>query len=133
MDRNLAMELVRVTEAAALASARFMGRGDEAAADMAAIEAMKKESGVLQIKTRKLSDKCMIEFRDNGTGMDNDTLNKLFEPYFTGKSKGSGLGLTNTQNIILNHKGSIHVKSEPGVGSTFIVMLNFAQEAADEA
>ena len=35
MDRNLAMELVRVTEAAALASARFMGRGDEAAADMA--------------------------------------------------------------------------------------------------
>ena len=98
-----------------------------------AIEAMKKESGVLQIKTRKLGDKCMIEFRDNGTGMDSDTLNKLFEPYFTGKSKGSGLGLTNTQNIILNHKGSIHVKSEPGVGSTFIVMLNFAQEAADEA
>jgi fructose-1,6-bisphosphatase class II len=42
MERNLAMEVVRVTEAAALASARFMGRGDEAAADMAAIEAMRK-------------------------------------------------------------------------------------------
>src|SRR3990170_399925 len=40
MDRNLALEVVRVTEAAALASARFMGRGDEAAADQAAIEAM---------------------------------------------------------------------------------------------
>ena len=49
MDRNLAMELVRVTEAAALASARFMGRGDEAAADMAAIEAMKKAFGVIAI------------------------------------------------------------------------------------
>ena len=49
MDRNLAMELVRVTEAAALASARFMGRGDEAAADMAAIEAMRKAFGVIAI------------------------------------------------------------------------------------
>jgi fructose-1,6-bisphosphatase II len=49
VDRNLAMELVRVTEAAALASARFMGRGDEAAADMAAIEAMKKAFGVIAI------------------------------------------------------------------------------------
>ena len=49
MDRNLAMELVRVTEAAALASARFMGRGDEAAADMAAIEAMKKAFGVIAV------------------------------------------------------------------------------------
>jgi len=42
MERNLAMELVRVTEAAALASARFMGRGNETAADVAAIEAMRK-------------------------------------------------------------------------------------------
>jgi fructose-1,6-bisphosphatase II len=49
MDRNLAMELVRVTEAAALASARFMGRGDEAAADMGAIEAMRKAFGVIAI------------------------------------------------------------------------------------
>lgn len=49
MDRNLAMELVRVTEAAALASARFMGRGDEAAADMAAIEAMRKAFGVIAV------------------------------------------------------------------------------------
>jgi fructose-1,6-bisphosphatase class II len=49
VDRNLAMELVRVTEAAALASARFMGRGDEAAADMAAIEAMKKAFGVIAV------------------------------------------------------------------------------------
>jgi fructose-1,6-bisphosphatase class II len=49
VDRNLAMELVRVTEAAALASARFMGRGDEAAADMAAIEAMKRAFGVIAV------------------------------------------------------------------------------------
>ena len=42
MDRNLALEFVRITEAAALASARFMGRGDEKAADQAAVDAMRK-------------------------------------------------------------------------------------------
>jgi fructose-1,6-bisphosphatase class II len=49
MERNLAMEVVRVTEAAALASARFMGRGDETAADMAAIEAMRKAFDAIAI------------------------------------------------------------------------------------
>jgi fructose-1,6-bisphosphatase II len=49
MERNLAMEVVRVTEAAALASARFMGRGDETAVDMAAIEAMRKAFNVIPI------------------------------------------------------------------------------------
>src|SRR2546428_405437 len=49
MERNLAMELVRVTEAAALGSARLMGRGDETAADMAAVEAMRDATGVLPI------------------------------------------------------------------------------------
>ena len=49
MERNLAMELVRVTEAAALGSARLMGRGDETAADMAAVEAMRNAIDVLPI------------------------------------------------------------------------------------
>src|SRR5439155_11389120 len=49
VERNLAMEVVRVTEAAALASARFMGRGDEMVADMAAIEAMRKAFDAIAI------------------------------------------------------------------------------------
>lgn len=89
-----------------------------------AIEAMEKDSGVLRIKTIKQGNKCMIEFSDNGTGIDDDTLQKLFEPYFTSKTKGNGLGLTNTQNIILSHKGNIHVQSKVGKGSLFIITLN---------
>lgn len=88
-----------------------------------AIEAMSKGSGVLQIRTHKLADKYIIEIKDNGTGMDEETLQKLFEPYFTSKMKGNGLGLTNTQNIILNHKGNVSVKSKPGHGSSFIITL----------
>jgi signal transduction histidine kinase len=89
-----------------------------------AIEAMKKNNGVLQLKTKKQGNKCLIEIKDNGEGMNDDTLQKIFEPYFTSKEKGNGLGLTNTQNIILNHGGNIKVYSKPGYGSTFIVMLD---------
>jgi signal transduction histidine kinase len=97
-----------------------------------AIEAMEKGSGVLQLRTRKYDDKCIIEITDNGKGMDTETLGKLFEPYFTSKSKGNGLGLTNTQNIILNHRGAINVRSSVGKGTSFIVTLNLTPDGADE-
>lgn len=89
-----------------------------------AIEAMEKEKGVLQLTTRKQSDKCVIEIRDNGKGMDEETLQNIFEPYFTSKPKGNGLGLTNTQNIILNHHGNINVYSKPGEGALFVISLD---------
>ena len=89
-----------------------------------AIEAMEKEKGVLTIRTTRQGNKSMVEFSDNGTGIDEDTVQKLFDPYFTGKTNGNGLGLTNTQNIILNHKGNIYVRSKVGKGSCFTVILN---------
>jgi len=89
-----------------------------------AIEAMEKDKGVLTITTYNAGSKCIIDFGDNGMGMDPETVQKLFEPYFTSKTNGNGLGLTNTQNIILSHKGNIHVRSFKGKGSNFIVTLN---------
>jgi signal transduction histidine kinase len=68
----------------------------------------------------------MIDIKDNGGGMDEETLQKLFDPYFTRKGNGAGLGLTHTQNIILNHKGNIQVKSRLGEGTIFTVTLNTA-------
>ncbi len=91
-----------------------------------AIEAMEKDKGVLQLKSKRQGDKCIIEIKDNGVGMDEDTLQKLFEAYFTGKANGNGLGLTNTQNIILNHKGNIKAYSKPGQGASFIITLNLS-------
>lgn len=92
-----------------------------------AIEAMEKNKGVLTLKTKTQGNKCFIEIRDNGKGMEDDVLQNLFEPYFTGKLKGNGLGLTNTQNIILNHKGTIKVYSKPEHGATFIIILNASE------
>ena len=88
-----------------------------------AIEAMEKNKGVLTLRTKCAVDQCIIEIEDNGSGMDDDTLQKLFEPYFTNKSKGNGLGLTNCQNIIMSHRGKITVQSKLGKGSLFIVTL----------
>jgi signal transduction histidine kinase len=88
-----------------------------------AIEAMEKTKGILTLRTKNAGDHCIIEIEDNGAGMDEDTLQKLFEPYFTNKSKGNGLGLTNCQNIIMSHRGKITVQSKVGKGSLFIVTL----------
>lgn len=90
-----------------------------------AIESMEAGKGILTIITRSEENKCVIEIKDNGTGMDAAAVSRLFEPYFTTKTKGNGLGLTNTQNIILNHKGSIDVASTPGKGTSFIIRFDF--------
>jgi signal transduction histidine kinase len=96
-----------------------------------AIEAMKPDSGVLKISTRAEENKCVIEITDNGSGMTEEQLNNLFEPYFTTKSYGNGLGLTNTHNIILNHRGTINVSSISGEGTTFVIRFNFTEQAED--
>ena len=92
-----------------------------------AIEATEKNKGVIRLKTRKEGTRCIVEIEDNGSGMDEDTQQKLFEPYFTSKPKGNGLGLTNTQNIIMTHRGKISVRSKPGKGSVFMVTLKTAE------
>jgi len=92
-----------------------------------AIEAMEPGKGFLTVTTKGENNKCVVEIADNGSGMDKESMGRLFEPYFTSKPKGNGLGLTNTQNIILNHKGTIQAESEKGKGTTFIITLDFIQ------
>jgi signal transduction histidine kinase len=89
-----------------------------------AIEAMEPGKGILKISTLREGDNCLISFSDNGSGMDETSLSKLFEPYFTSKPKGNGLGLANTQNVIFNHKGTVSASSQPGKGTTFTIILS---------
>jgi len=91
-----------------------------------AIEAMDDNKGILTITTEDKNNRCVVTFTDNGKGMDKENLSKLFEPYFTTKDKGNGLGLTNTQNIILSHQANIYADSKEGVGSSFVVSFNYA-------
>jgi signal transduction histidine kinase len=89
-----------------------------------AIEAMSGENAILTLETNRVGDQCTIIIRDNGNGMDDETITKIFDPYFTSKANGNGLGMTNTQNIVLNHKGKIEVFSEKGNGTSFVIALN---------
>jgi signal transduction histidine kinase len=68
---------------------------------------------------------------DTGSGMDNETLSKLFQPFFTTKPKGTGLGLSNCQKIISAHGGVIVVDSKVGEGSSFRVQFadNYVEAA----
>ena len=91
-----------------------------------AIEAMEPGSGILQLRTLSKDGKCVVAITDNGPGIEEESLSKVFEPYFTSKPKGTGLGLANTQNIILNHNGHISFESKKGVGTTFTIQLDFA-------
>jgi len=93
-----------------------------------AMEAMTGENSTLMLETGEKNGQCIITIRDNGKGMDSETLAKVFDPYFTSKTNGNGLGMTNTQNIILNHKGKIEVVSEEGKGTAFIITLNILRK-----
>ncbi len=91
-----------------------------------AIEAMETNNGLLTLKTENKNNRCVVTITDNGKGMDRESLQKIFEPYFTTKEKGNGLGLTNTQNIIFGHNAGIMAESEEGVGTSFIITFNYA-------
>lgn len=92
-----------------------------------AIEAM-EDHGTLTLSTENLDSRCVAKISDTGSGMSKGDVDKLFEPYFTTKENGHGLGLTNTQNIILSHNAKILAESTPGKGTTFIVTFDFATE-----
>ena len=92
-----------------------------------AAEAMEPGKGLLTITTKGEDNRCVVEFTDNGQGMTEEQINNVFEPYFSTKANGNGLGLTNTANIILNHKGDISVNSKPGQGTTFTIRLDFSE------
>lgn len=90
-----------------------------------AIEAIDRDHArALSITTFQKENKCHIIITDNGSGMTEEVQSKVFEPYFTGKENGNGLGMTNTQNIILSHQGKINLKSLIGEGTTFEVILD---------
>jgi two-component system cell cycle sensor histidine kinase/response regulator CckA len=70
----------------------------------------------------------LISIMDHGVGIPKNHLSKIFDPYFTTKKKGSGLGLSTSYSIVKNHGGHIQVKSETGIGTTFQVFLPASEE-----
>ena len=79
------------------------------------------EGGKLGITSKNQGDFISLRIKDNGCGIPEDKLSKIFEPYYTTKASGTGLGLTLVYKIMKEHNGDIHVKSELGKGTEFIL------------
>jgi PAS domain S-box-containing protein len=90
--------------------------------------AVMPQGGKLGIGVEQAEDELRIYVSDTGTGIPEDLLTKIFEPYFTTKKSGTGLGLTITFKIIKEHSGDISLDSKVGEGSTFTIHLPIPQK-----
>ncbi len=84
--------------------------------------------GHLSVNILREGDNVVLIIKDDGEGIPEENLNKVFEPYFTTKDFGSGLGLTLVYKIIKEHDGEIQLKSKLGVGTSFIIRLPIPQK-----
>jgi two-component system sensor histidine kinase HydH len=86
-----------------------------------------KNGGNLFIMLLKNEEKKSVEIRvsDTGTGISEDDLTHIFDPYFTTKASGTGLGLAIVHNIIDAHEGEIKVESRLGQGTTVTILLPY--------
>lgn len=87
-----------------------------------AVQAM-TEGGALTLRFSPQADGIQFEVEDTGPGIAPEVLAQIFEPYFSTKETGIGLGLALTRKLIEDHSGKITVRSEVGVGTTFTVAL----------
>jgi PAS domain S-box-containing protein len=92
-----------------------------------AVQAM-PDGGVVTVSASTDDRSVAISVHDTGIGIPDDAKDKLFKPLFTGKAKGTGLGLAVVKRIVEAHAGQITVESEVGKGSTFTVNLPGAEE-----
>jgi PAS domain S-box-containing protein len=93
---------------------------------MNAIEAVDPHTGLIKISGRCENSKCHIWIEDNGCGIESENISRVFDPYYTSKSNGMGLGLAASHNIIHIHRGKIDIESELNKGTRFMIELELA-------
>lgn len=84
------------------------------------------EKPTIEVSYRLAHNKVYVDVTDNGKGIDSESLDKIFVPFYTTRKNGSGIGLTITRNIMKMHRGSLEVDSEPNVKTTFSLVFNYA-------
>lgn len=91
-----------------------------------AVEAMSENEGKLFIAVKQQNGQYIVAIEDNGHGINDENMSRLFEPYFTSKQNGMGLGLASTLNILQSHNASVDVQSKINHGTVFKLFFNKA-------
>jgi signal transduction histidine kinase len=85
--------------------------------------------GIIQVSVEKKENNALISVKDNGEGIPEEMVHKIFQPYFTTKSSGTGLGLAMTRKIIEFWRGKIWFETEEGEGTTFFIELPLHEQS----
>jgi signal transduction histidine kinase len=89
-----------------------------------AYQAVNGEDSRIEIDGKLCENRCVeIIIRDNGTGIEPQDLDRVFDPFFTRKSRGTGLGLAICRELVRLHKGEVRIESEKGKGTSVTVTL----------
>ena len=89
-----------------------------------AVQAIPEDrQGIVTVTVSKEDDDVLVAFRDNGSGIPTEVVERIFQPYFTTKSSGTGLGLAMTKKIIEFWSGTIWFETEAEKGTTFFIKL----------
>lgn len=86
-----------------------------------------KEKGNITVSSRLDSQQAIVTISDTGKGMTSETLNSIFNPFYTTKKKGTGLGLSLSKRLVEQHGGTIEAVSQPDRGSTFTIKVPLTQ------
>jgi signal transduction histidine kinase len=89
------------------------------------------DEGDIGVQTRRERDHVVLEVTDSGPGIPPEALPRIFDPFFTTKPSGTGLGLSISYGIIRDHNGAIEVRSGPGRGTSFLLVLPPAPPAGE--
>ncbi len=90
-----------------------------------AVQSMKdRPDPILTVKTESTEKLITVEISDTGSGMSEETQKRLFEPFYTTKSKGTGLGLAMTHKIFDSHQATVKISSELNTGTQFKIIFN---------
>jgi len=86
-----------------------------------------QHGGLIRVSTEIANGEVHLAITDQGAGIDSETLDNLFKPFFTTKVRGSGLGLAIAEQNVREHQGRIEVASQPGVGTRFTIILPWVE------
>lgn len=89
-----------------------------------ALDALPAKEGKIEILLTVSDSRPFLTFKDNGSGMTQDTINNLFQPFYTTKPNGSGVGLSICRQIVQKHGGEIRLQSHEGKGTSVFITLS---------